>query len=58
MRQKESIWKESGDAILPLLKAVSSGADVFPPLKGAVGLVLIIGETAVVRCIILVEIIS
>jgi len=41
--------KECSEAIPPLLRAVHSAADVFPPLKSAVGLCLVIGETIVVR---------
>lgn len=42
------VLRGSGEAVLPLLKGVYSAADVFPPLKSAVGGAILIGETVVV----------
>ena len=36
--------QEGGSGILPLLKAVKESSDVFPPLKSAVAVALIIGS--------------
>lgn len=41
----KAVLKETSEAILPFLRAVHAAADVFPPLKTAVGMGLVIGET-------------
>ena len=44
----ESALKEGSEFVIPLLRAVQKSSDAFPPLKSAVSLALVIGETVIV----------
>lgn len=46
-RLKDAL-QEGSSGILPLLKAIKESSDVFPPLKSAVAVALIIGSTVMV----------
>jgi len=49
-RNRSGALKGGVATVLPLLRAINSAADVFPPLKSAVSIALWIGDTVVVSC--------
>jgi hypothetical protein len=40
----KAVLKEGGSAVLPLLKTIDAASGVFPPLKSAVSIALVIGN--------------